>query len=215
MPARANATHRAIRGGAGAGADRSVTAADRWRGGFSRWAWGCRGGKGKQKAKILWGKTSPPLCSMTGLSSSCPHLHRSQFDGCHRLRHRKICAAVRSPPARFACFTTSISRFSRCEFSTRGTQDPTQLDTTRPHPFVRLVSARPVCDNPRNRSEEKRSTQFAARNRKNRANIGLLVKARQGGAADDSHKTLTQRADYSWMTGKTRPKMSSTKQRTK
>jgi hypothetical protein len=63
--------------------------------------------------------------------------------------------------------------------------------------------------------EEKRSTQFSARNRKNRANIGLLAKARPSGVADDSHKTLTQRADYSSMTAENSPKMRATKQRTK
>jgi hypothetical protein len=49
----------------------------------------------------------------------------------------------------------------------------------------------------------------------NRANIGLLTEARPGGIADDSHKTLTQRADYSSMTAENSPKMRVIKQRTK
>jgi hypothetical protein len=65
------------------------------------------------------------------------------------------------------------------------------------------------------RREEKRSTQFSARNRKNRANIGLLPRRGPGCVADDSHKTLTQRADYSSMTAENSPKMRATKQRTK
>jgi hypothetical protein len=56
---------------------------------------------------------------------------------------------------------------------------------------------------------------IAARNRKNRANIGLLTKARPGEVTDNSHKTLTQRADYSSMTAKISPKMRATKQRIK
>jgi hypothetical protein len=51
---------------------------------------------------------------------------------------------------------------------------------------------------------------IAARNRKNRANIGLL-KARPGEVTDNSHKTLTQRADYSSVTAENRPKMRVTK----
>jgi hypothetical protein len=65
------------------------------------------------------------------------------------------------------------------------------------------------------RREEKRSTQFLARNRKNRANIGLLPRRGPGCVADDSHKTLTQRADYSSMTTGNSPKMRATKQRIK
>jgi hypothetical protein len=72
-----------------------------------------------------------------------------------------------------------------------------------------------VCDDLRTRREEKRSTQFSARNRKNRANIGLLTKARPSCVADTSHKTLTQRADYSSMTAGNSLKMRATKQRTK
>jgi hypothetical protein len=63
--------------------------------------------------------------------------------------------------------------------------------------------------------KKKRSTQFSARNRKNRANIGLLPRRGPGGVADDSHKTLTQRADYSSMTTGNSPKMRATKQRIK
>jgi hypothetical protein len=67
----------------------------------------------------------------------------------------------------------------------------------------------------RARREEKRSTQFSARNRKNRVNIGLLPRRGPGGVADDSHKTLTQRADYSSMTAENSLKITATKQRTK
>src|SRR5579864_1107633 len=48
---------------------------------FSRWAWWCRAETSVQKANTLWAKTRPPLFSMAELSSSCPHLHRSRFDG--------------------------------------------------------------------------------------------------------------------------------------
>jgi hypothetical protein len=45
--------------------------------------------------------------------------------------------------------------------------------------------------------------------------LGFLPRHGPGCGADDSHKTLTQRGDYSSMTAKISPKMSTTKQRTK
>ena len=91
----------------------------------------------------------------------------------------------------------------------------------RPHFFDEfevipcVMTFEPEGEKLRARREEKRSTQFSARNRKNRANIGLLPRPRPSGVADDSHKTLTQRADYSSMTAGSRSKMRATKQRTK
>jgi len=95
------------------------------------------------------------------------------------------------------------------------TSESHAVEQSSPAPIFRWVWSQPVCDDLRNRREEKRSTRFAARNRKNRANIGLLTKARPGEVADDSHKTLTQRADYTSMTAENSLKMPVTKQRTK
>jgi len=96
------------------------------------------------------------------------------------------------------------------------------LDKALPHPFFDEFPVNPFVmtfetegKKLRTRREEKRSTQFSARNRKNRANIGLLTEARPSCVANDPHKTLTQRADYSSMTAGSRSKMPATKQRTK
>src|ERR1700683_2277132 len=45
--------------------------------------------------------------------------------------------------------------------------------------------------------------------------LDFLPRRGRGCGADDSHKTLTQRADYSSMTIEISPKMRTTKQRTK
>jgi len=88
-------------GGADAAADQSITAADRGRSGFSRWAWRCRAETWRHAANRLcanrpWAKTRPPLLPMDGLSSSCPHLHRSQSDGCHWMPRWTFSATARS-----------------------------------------------------------------------------------------------------------------------
>jgi len=56
---------------------------------------------------------------------------------------------------------------------------------------------------------------FWAAIRKIRVNIGLLDARSRQCTADDDRKTLTQRADYSRMTAKTRAKIRRIKQRSK
>jgi hypothetical protein len=102
------------------------------------------------------------------------------------------------------------------------TSEPQVVGHSSPHPFFDefqvnpcVMTFEPEGKKLRARREEKRSTQFSARNRKNRVNIGLLPRRGPGGVADDSHKTLTQRADYSSMTAENSLKITATKQRTK
>ena len=61
----------------------------------------------------------------------------------------------------------------------------------------------------------KASTRWPARNRKNRAKIGLLETQGQRSFPDDRHKTLTQRADYRFVKTKVGPKRATDTARSK
>jgi hypothetical protein len=89
------------------------------------------------------------------------------------------------------------------------------LDTAFPHPCFDEFEVNPFVMTFETEGEKNVARSFRPASRKNRANIGLLTKARPSDVADDSHKTLTQRADYSSMTAEIGAKMRATKQRIK
>jgi len=95
------------------------------------------------------------------------------------------------------------------------TLEPHALDKALPHPFFDEFEVNPFVMTFETEGKKNVARGLRLAIGKSRANIGLLTKARPGEVTDDSHKTLTQRADYSSMTAENSPKMRVTKQRTK
>ena len=190
-------TQRTLEGVPVAGADRGASPAI-----FSRWAWSHQGEISALRAARLRGRNRSSQRSIDKLSSSCPHLHRSQIRWCPALR-----VGLRPSAA--------ISGSSRQEFPTMVALEPQVVGHSSPAPIHDEFPFNPFVITFETEGNETLALGFWAAIRKSASILDFSTRRSRQCTADDARKTLTQRADYSQMTAKARAKIRWIKQRSK
>lgn len=180
-----------------AGADRGARQAA-----FSRWAWPHQGEISAHGAARLCGRCRSSQRSIDRLSSSCPpspSLPDSMVP----------CTSRRPPPlgGHKRVFPTEFPAMVALEPQAAGHSSPAPIHDEFPfNPFVMTFETE---------GNETLALGFWAAIRKSAPILDFSTRRSRQCTADDARKTLTQRADYSQMTPKTRAKIRWIKQRSK